>query len=178
MPTYLGFLRAINLGATRRFPKADIRQAIESVGFTDVETHINTGNVRFTTPMRSIARIEDALEAAFLRDRAFDVPTIVFTRPEFAGVAADAVELAAAHPDAQRHYVDLLRAEPSPTAAARIEADFSRSADIVVRGRAVHTFVRADPPTVGPSSAAIAKLLGVSTNRNANVIQSIAARWC
>ena len=29
MPSYVAFLRAINLGATRKFPKDDIRAAVE-----------------------------------------------------------------------------------------------------------------------------------------------------
>ena len=50
VPTYAAFLRAINLGATRKFPKDAIKAAVEGAGMTDVETYINTGNVRFTTP--------------------------------------------------------------------------------------------------------------------------------
>ena len=53
VPTYVAFLRAINLGPNRKFPNEAIRRAVEGVGFTDVETHINTGNVRFTTSLRS-----------------------------------------------------------------------------------------------------------------------------
>ena len=66
MPTTLAFLRAINLGATRKFPKAEIVAATEAAGGTDVATHINTGNVRLATRMRSRERIEAALEAAYL----------------------------------------------------------------------------------------------------------------
>jgi uncharacterized protein (DUF1697 family) len=47
VPTYVAFLRAINLGAKGKFPKAAIIRAVEAAGFTDVETYINTGNVRF-----------------------------------------------------------------------------------------------------------------------------------
>ena len=66
MPTYIAFLRAINLGANRKFPKDAIKAAAEGAGFTDVETYINTGNVRVTTRLRSRAKVEAALEKAFL----------------------------------------------------------------------------------------------------------------
>ena len=56
--------------------------AVEAAGFTDVETYINTGNVRFDTPLRSRAKIEAALEKAFQADGGFEVPTIVFTPAE------------------------------------------------------------------------------------------------
>ena len=48
MPAYIAFLRAINLGATRTFPQDAIRTATEAAGASDVETYINTGNVRLT----------------------------------------------------------------------------------------------------------------------------------
>ncbi len=89
MPTYAAFLRAINLGAVRKFPKDAIKAAVESAGMTDVETYINTGNVRFTTSMRSRAKIETALEKAFRADRDFEVPTFVFTPAELVADRGD-----------------------------------------------------------------------------------------
>ena len=85
MATYVGFLRAINLGAKRKFPKDAIVRATEAAGFTDVATYINTGNVRFDTTLRSRAKIEAALEEAYRAEAGFEVPTIVFTTKELRG---------------------------------------------------------------------------------------------
>src|SRR5262249_51141954 len=74
MPTYIAFLRAINIGK-RQFAKAAIIKACEDAGCTDVETYINTGNVRVTTPLRSRAKVEATLEAAFAAEAGFDVAT-------------------------------------------------------------------------------------------------------
>lgn len=174
VPTYIGFMRAINLGAKRKFPKDDIRRAVESLGFGDVGTHINTGNIRFTTPMRSRARIEDALEQAFLADRGFAVPTIVFSTAEFAALAEETVDLAAAHPHAARHYVDLLRMELSREDAEHLERASNEVSSFHVRGRSVHTLL---PETI-PGNLPTPVTLGVSTNRNARVVVAIAAKWC
>ena len=65
MPTYLAFLRAINLGPTRKFPKAEIIAASEAAGFDSVETYINSGNVRVTSSMRSPAKVTAVLEKAY-----------------------------------------------------------------------------------------------------------------
>lgn len=178
MPTYVAFLRAINLGANRKFPKDDIRRVVEGVGFTDVETHINTGNVRFTTPMRSRAKIEAVLERAFAADRGFEVPAIVFTTAELAEIARDATALSAERPGLERHYVYLLKDEPSADAVARIEALASAEGEMVVRGRAAHALLGPgyQAGSVDPLNAA--KLLGVATNRNLAVVTAIAAKWC
>ncbi len=178
MPTYLGFLRAINLGARRVFPKDDLRRVVSSLGFDDVATHLNTGNVRFTTRMRSRTRIEQALEKAFHDDRGFDVPTIVFTRDEFAALAADARALSEARPRLARHYVYLLR-EPLPAEqAAAVEATSGPRGEMRVIGRAAHALLAPgySEGTVDPLSAA--PLLGTATNRNINVVGALADRWC
>jgi uncharacterized protein (DUF1697 family) len=178
MSTYVAFLRAINLGANRKFAKDDIRKAVEGVGFTDVETHINTGNVRFTTPMRSRAKIEALLEAAFAADRGFDVPTMVFTTAELAAIATEAAALSAERNDLARHYVYLLKDELPAATAAQVEALANDAGGMVVRGRAVHALLGPayQAGQVDPLNAA--KLLGVATNRNVNVIAAIAQKWC
>ena len=81
MPTYIAFLRAINIGK-RKFAKDAIVAACEAAGCTDVETYINTGNVRVTTPLRSRAKVESALEKAFEDAAGFDIPTVVLTPKE------------------------------------------------------------------------------------------------
>ena len=115
MATYVGFLRAINLGANRKFAKGDIVAATEAAGFTDVATHINTGNVRFTTSLRSRAKIEDALEKAYVERPGFEVPTIVFTQAEICEIVDDAEKVAGDH--GGTHYVSLLKEKPSAATA-------------------------------------------------------------
>lgn len=178
MPTYLAFLRAINLGPKRVFPKEDIRRVVGESGFADAETHINTGNVRFTTPMRSRARIEERLEAAFAADRGFEVPTIVFSAAEFAALARITRELHDAHPGLARHYVYLLKEEPTADEIRRIEASSSAEGEMVVRGRAAHALLGPayQPGTVDPLNAA--KLLGVATARTFTVVAALAQKWC
>ena len=177
MPTYLAFLRAINLGPTRVFPKDDIRRVAEDAGFTGVETHINTGNVRLSTPMRSRAKIEARLEEAFAADRGFDVPTIVFSAAEFAEVAREAERLNADNPGLARHYVYLMKEELSADAVARVSALADESGEMVVHGRAAHALLRPgyEAGRVDPLGAA--KLLGVATNRNVTVVSALARKW-
>ncbi len=176
MATYLGFLRAINLGPTRKFPKGDIVAATEAAGFENAATHINTGNVRFDTRMRSRARIEEALEKAYLADRGFEVPTIVFSPDELCAIADEAEEVADGHQGT--HYVSLLKKEPTAALVKRMEA-MSTDRDIArVRGRAVH-LVTTDPyHLAGLTNSEIEKELGVATNRNLTVIRAVAEKWC
>ena len=174
MPTYVAFLRAINLGPTRKFPQADIVTATEAAGGTDVATHINTGNVLLTTSLRSRARVEAALEAAYEADRGFAVPTIVFTPAELRQIAADADEL----DHEGRHYVSLLKDPPTAAATKVIEGAGGDGARAVVRDRAVHLLVDGDYLSSSITNAEVEKAFGVATNRNLTVIRALVEKWC
>ena len=176
MPTYIAFLRAINLGANRKFAKGDIVKATEAAGFTDVATHINTGNVRFTTSLRSRAKIEAALEKAYAEQAGFEVPTIVFTQAELREIVADAEKVAGGH--GGTHYVSLLKEKPTAATAKTLEdlgddRDFAR-----VRGRAVHLLLTDQYHQGRLTNAEVEKALGVATNRNLRVIRALVEKWC
>lgn len=173
VPTYIAFLRAINLGAKRKFPLDAIRKACEDAGFTDVETYLNTGNVRVTTSMRSRARVEEALEEAFRAGAGFEVPTIVLTPAELVSIAGEAE--AFGHDG--KHYVSLLKETPSVEAAAALEA-VGRDGEVArVEGRAVHLLLGADYHTARLTNAVVEKHLGAATNRSLTVIRALADRW-
>jgi uncharacterized protein (DUF1697 family) len=176
MPIYVAFLRAINLGPTRKFPKADIVAAVEAAGGEDVATYINTGNVRVTLALRSRPKVEAALERAFAADRGFDVPTIAFTPAEICAIADDADEVGAGHEG--RHYVSLLKEEPSAEGRRTLEAAGSDGERAVVRGRAVHLLLGPAYHTATLTNVEVEKALGVATNRNITVIRALAEKWC
>jgi uncharacterized protein (DUF1697 family) len=43
-------IRGINLGRAKRVAMADLRALVEGLGYGDVRTLLNSGNVVFTTP--------------------------------------------------------------------------------------------------------------------------------
>ena len=177
MPTYVAFLRAINLGAKRKFPKADIVAATEAAGARDVETYINTGNVLLTSSLRSRAKVEAALERAYEEHTGFEVPTIVFTPAELAQVAADAEELH--RPDLERHYLYLLKEAPTAAAVESLLAKEGADERVVVRGRAAHLLLGAGYVAGNVDPWGVEKALGVAaTNRNFNVVTTLGRKWC
>lgn len=177
MPTYVAFLRAINLGARRQFSKDAVRAAVEAAGGTEVETYLNTGNVRLRTTLRSRTRVEQVLEAAFVADRGFEVPTIVLSPDELVGVAGYAASLADTLGPSGRHYVELLRDEPSPEVVAAIEAGSGEGRRAHVDGRAIHLLVDDGYAGAALLRKGVERQLGVTTNRAATVVAELASRW-
>ena len=176
MPVHVAFLRAINLGATRKFPKEAIVAATEAAGFGDVATHINTGNVRLSTTLRSRAKIAAALEQAYLADRGFEVPTIVYSQAELREVH----EHARTHRHDGQHYVALLRDEPTEEGLARLRERAQPGERFEVGGRAVHLLVSADGiHGTKITNPLLEKCLGTtSTWRAPTVVAALVEKWC
>jgi uncharacterized protein (DUF1697 family) len=177
VPTWIAFQRAVNVGG-RKYPMADLRQVLGDAGYADVETHIQTGNIRLRSPIRSRAKLEKELESLFATDRGFDVATIVFTPAELARIAHDADDVATADPPKVAHYVELLRAAPAAADAELIEGQQLSGQRAVVRGRAVHLLFDIPFGEAKGPNAAVKRALGVSTNRNVKVVRALVEKWC
>lgn len=176
MPTHIGFLRAVNIGK-RQYKTAELRAALVAAGYGDVETHIQTGNIKVTSPIRSRARMEKELEALFLDDRGFEVVTMVFSPAELSQMAAHADEIAGRHHFEGGHYVSVLKNEPTAAAAKAVEALSGNGETLVVRDRAVHLLYDVPYHEAKNSNAQVEKLLGPATNRNAKVVRALAEKW-
>ncbi len=113
-----------------------------------------------------------------MADRGFEVPTIVVTPAELVAIAEDAARIAREYDDVARHYVSLLKAEPTAAAVATIEA-LSDDGEIArVSGRGVHLLHRTTMyHQARLTNVVTERHLGVATNRNLTVISALATRW-
>jgi len=177
MPTHIGFLRAVNIGK-RQYKTVDLRAALTAAGYGDVDSHIQTGNIRITSPIRSRAKIEAELEAVFLADRGFAVSTIVLSPAELVQVGKDADEIAAETPYEYGHYISFLKQAPTAAGVALIEGRTGNGEYFVVRDRAVHLLYDIPYHEAKQSNAAIEKAIGIATNRNAKVVRALVEKWC
>ena len=179
MPTYVAFLRAINLGARRTFPKDAIRAATEAAGGTGVETYINTGNVRLTHPARSAAKVRGVLEEAYAAEAGFEVPTVVFTTAELAALTARGEELHAAHVgEVGNHYVTLFSDPPAAPKVAAVHALEHEGETVVVEGRAAYVLLAGDIHSSKVLSGKQFNALGQGTARTIKVLRTVTGKWC
>jgi uncharacterized protein (DUF1697 family) len=177
MATFIAFLRAVNLGRNRKLPMADARSWLEAAGLADVETYIQTGNVRLTTPLRSRTKVERLVEEVLGERCGFDVPAIVVSPAELREVHADALRLTSPLEGVSRQYVTFLKEEPGAAAAATIDAwDHDGEAAKVV-GRTVHWWLAKTNQQARIGNARIEKDLGVGTTRDVKVVTTLAERW-
>jgi uncharacterized protein (DUF1697 family) len=176
MPSYVAFLRAVNIGG-RIYKMADLRTALEESGLREVDTYIQTGNVFFATGLRSREKVERHVEETLAAGCGFEVPAIVLTPSELRGVYDDALALPSPLPGEPRRYVTFLKREADPEAAGPLEAWDIEGERLAVRGRAVHWWLSKPTHAARMSNARIEKALGVGTTRDLKVVSALAERW-
>jgi uncharacterized protein (DUF1697 family) len=178
MPSYVAFLRAINLGAQRKVPMADLRTCLEEAGYEDVATHIQTGNVHLRATTRSLAKVTKDLEVVVGERYGFDIPAIVFTPSQLREVYDDANGFTPEKVAGENRYVLLFKPGEAPTGedAAAIDAWDAPGEAAMVNGRAVHLWID------GTSQGArvlqeFKKPLWPGTNRSVKVLETVVRKW-
>lgn len=176
MPTFIALLRAINVGG-RVYKMADLRACLEASGLEDVETYIQSGNVRFKTPMRSRVKVEKHVEEALAGGCGFEVPSLVLTPEELRKVYDDAAALPSPLPGEPRRYVMFLKGDPPAEAVQEIDAWNFDGERAKVVGRAVHVWLSKPTHEAKFSNARFEKALGSGTTRDLKVVKTLAERW-
>ena len=82
MTRMVALLRAVNVGG-RKLPMADFRKQVAELGWENVATYIQSGNVVFDADC-SPAEAETALEALIRKHHGYEAPAIVRTRAQWA----------------------------------------------------------------------------------------------
>ena len=178
MPTYVALLRAVNVGG-RYYKMADLRDHLTESGLDDVETHIQTGNVRFRSSMRSAAKVEKHVEEVLGEHCKFEVPSVIFTPAQLREVYDDAMAIEPPpFTGEQRRYVTFFKTGHIPSAdVAKQIADWDEPGEsAVVIGRAVHIWLNR-PTMEAKFFGAFKKPLAPGTNRDLKVVTKLDELW-
>ncbi len=165
MPVYVALLRAINVGGTGKLPMAELKSLCEGLGFADVSTFIQSGNVIFRD-----GGDEDEIAArldAALAERLGKPPGVFLRRPGELAAIAKANPFAAMEPN--RVLVSFF-AEPVPEDAlyGLVAPD---GEEVVALGREIFVHY---PIGSGRSKIKL-PILKTGTSRNINTIVKLAA---
>jgi len=86
---FIALIRGINVGRAKRVAMADLRALVEDLGYSDVRTLLNSGNIVFTAAgdaaVNSATRIEEALSTPL----GVSAKVFVITEEELATVVDD-----------------------------------------------------------------------------------------
>jgi uncharacterized protein (DUF1697 family) len=74
---YVALLRGVNVAGNSTVSMARLKACIEGLGFKNVATYINSGNVLFETTAKDRARLVKRIEGAIEKEFDFRVPVVV-----------------------------------------------------------------------------------------------------
>lgn len=133
-PIYVSILRGINVGGQRKILMADLKKLYENLGFKDVVTYIQSGNVIFkTTENYSSEDLIQILETAIFEQYQFNVPIIIRTKDEIDKTIDTNPFLSDKDVDLEKLHVTFLENTPNSTQLEKIKAyDYSPDKFIIV----------------------------------------------
>ena len=77
MKTYLAFLKGINVGGHHKILMKDLRDLLNNLGFKDVKTYIQSGNVIFKTEIKDKTVVEKQITTAIKNKYNYNIQIIV-----------------------------------------------------------------------------------------------------
>jgi uncharacterized protein (DUF1697 family) len=166
MTVYVALLRAINVGGSGKLPMKKLSDLCTDLGFENVRTYIQSGNVVFASRNGEVA-VRQALEAALTKTLGKPADVAVRSAAEMAAVLA-------ANPFPQ--------AAPAKVGVAFLNRSLTKSAlkDVVTAGKEEVVLGRREayihfPDGMGRSKLKLPKAFGPATVRNINTVGKLAA---
>lgn len=86
MPTHVALLRGINVGGGGKVPMAELRKLATTLGYDEVSTYIQSGNMIFTPPHEDSAALAAELQAAIAENFGVRTTAVVLSRTELGRV--------------------------------------------------------------------------------------------
>jgi uncharacterized protein (DUF1697 family) len=176
MATYIAFLRALNVGG--RFVKmADLRAGLSHKGFGEIESHIQSGNLRFRSSLRSGAAVEQAVETALEELCGFTVRTIVRTPAQLGELTSYGAGLTSPLEGDVRRYVTFLKEDPDDERITTMNGWDLAGERAHINGREVYLWLTHPSHEAKLTNAWIERGGVVATTRDWKVVSALAKKW-
>ena len=176
MTTHIALLRGINVGGHKQVAMAYLRQLLGNLGFADVQSLLQSGNLVFRSKKRPSARLELLLETESRRRLGLETEFFVRTAEEWQDVIARNPFRAEAHRDPGHLLVMFLKDAPEARNIKALQTAITGRETVRGDGRQLYITY---PDGVGRSkltNAVIEKRLGTrGTARNWNTVLKLCA---
>ena len=111
---YISILRGINVGGNRKVLMKDLKSLYEGLGFSMVETYIQSGNVIFESEQElSTTELEVKIQQSITETFGFDVPVIVRPAEEWTQIVSKSPFWKEKDVDIEKLHLTILKQIPS-----------------------------------------------------------------
>jgi uncharacterized protein (DUF1697 family) len=171
LTTYIGVLRAINLGSHNKIAMSDLRAMMEKIGLEEPKTLILSGNIVFKSSSSSVEKVERMLEEASTKHLGVTTDYFVRSAKEWRAIIDANPFPKEAKSDPGRMVMMCLRDAPTPAQVKALQGAIKGREVVKAKGKQAY-FVY--PDGMGRSKLTIKmieKALGTrGTARNWNTV--------
>lgn len=181
MPAYIAMLRGVNLGPHNRMKMEKLRDSLEALGFTQVQTYIQSGNVVFATGKTSPLALMNKMEAKILADFGLSVSVITTTAAEMNTVIQNNPFLEQRGIDRTKLHVTFLSETPRPPALEKLTLRQSGPDKFHCSGKSIYLYCPNGYGQTKLTNGLFERVLSVrATTRNWNTVNKLheMARAC
>jgi uncharacterized protein (DUF1697 family) len=172
---YVALLRSVNVAGHGRLAMADLKASFVALGYTDVSTFIQTGNVLFRSRSKSMPTLIAAIEGQLEADFGTSPAVLLRTVPDLTRVMATS-PFAKQGADPARHHVTFLAEKPTAKQVAEFKPPASGRDELVVIGQEVYVHTPDGYAGSKLTGTLIERRLGMlSTTRNWNSVTKLCA---
>ena len=176
MPIYIAMLRGINVSGQKLIKMERLRASIEDLGFDEVQTYIQSGNVVFKTANQSADKLAKKIADKILSEFGFVVAVLIRTADETAAVVRGNSFLKETGSDESKFYVTFLSENAPPAAEKTLAVLATESERFKVCGREIYLCFPDGSGKTKLSNSAIEKKLSLqATTRNWKTLNTLLA---
>ena len=174
MSEYAAFLRGINLGKARRVSSGDLRACFEKAGMRDVSTFRTSGNVAFDASGEPAGKLRERIEKELEAALGYEVTVFIRTAKEIGAIAAHEPFPGASGGKLQ---VAMLPGKPKASARKQVLELATDDDRLEFSGRELYWLPKGGMMETDLDLKLIEKLVGPTTRRTKNTVESLAAKY-
>jgi uncharacterized protein (DUF1697 family) len=140
MTKFIALLRGINVSGQKQIKMPDLKALFEDIGLQDVETYIQSGNVKFSAKEKSNQKLEAKISSGIIKKFGFDVQVIVITPEEIKYVLKNNPFIKKKK-DIEKLFVTFLASNPSIENIKKLNAIDYSPEEYIIDGRYIYLFV-------------------------------------
>ncbi|AIQ72305.1 MULTISPECIES: DUF1697 domain-containing protein [Paenibacillus] len=176
MTTYIALLRGINVGGNKIIKMLDLKAMFQALGFANVRTYIQSGNVVFESDEGSVSLLSGVIERQIHEVFGFEVSVIIRTLAEMENVIANDPFQLSEPEEFKRWYVTFLPAEPSAEALDKLRTYENGPDKVRFVGREMYILYEVSVSQSPLFKVPFDKILGMPiTARNWNTVNKLVA---
>jgi uncharacterized protein (DUF1697 family) len=175
MPIFIAMLRGINVGG-KVIKMESLRESFAAMGFNDVKTYVQSGNVIFEVSNASAPSLSKKIEQRILRDFGLSVPVFLRTPKEMEETIKRNPLLKMPGIDPSKLHVTFLSDAPPKTALEQLQPLTVKPEQFHSIGRDIYLYCPNGYGKTKLSNTAIEKKLSVgATTRNWKTVNTLLA---